>query len=85
MSQSDPDDPGAIYLLGAFWKAPLTGTNSKAGTLIYAASHFIGDGAAKDYAYGQTKCKSLATSNQIEAILNADSHRYFAENNPPLD
>jgi peptidyl-Lys metalloendopeptidase len=37
-----------------------------------------------DYAYGQTACKSLAIKNSNKAINNADSHEYFAENNPVL-
>jgi peptidyl-Lys metalloendopeptidase len=39
---------------------------------------------AQDYAYGQSAAKSLATSNPSNAIMNADSHEYFAENNPAL-
>ena len=35
-----------------------------------------------DYAYGQTACKKLATKTPNKAINNADSHEYFAENNP---
>ena len=30
-----PDDFGHIYLCGAFWDAPNTGTDSRAGTLIH--------------------------------------------------
>jgi len=84
MSQSDPDDFGSVYLCGAFWNAPETGTDSKAGTLIHETSHFTENGGTQDYAYGQTNCKSLATSSPDEAIFNADSHEYFTENNPFL-
>ncbi|KAF9051379.1 hypothetical protein BJ165DRAFT_1400905 [Panaeolus papilionaceus] len=75
---------GTIYLCGAFWNAPNTGTDSKAGTLIHEASHFTRNGGTQDYVYGQSGAKSLAISNSNQAVFNADSHEYFAENNPAL-
>ncbi|KAI1786570.1 metalloprotease, partial [Ganoderma leucocontextum] len=77
-----PDDFGVIYLWGAFWDAPNTGTDSRAGTLIHEASHFTVNGGTQDYVYGQTAAKSLAQSTPSEAVFNADNHEYFAENNP---
>ena len=71
-----------IYLCGAFWEAPNIGTDSRAGTLIHESSHFTLNGGTDDYAYGQTSCKALAISSPSRAIMNADSHEYFAENNP---
>ncbi|KAF9010206.1 peptidyl-Lys metalloendopeptidase [Cyathus striatus] len=79
-----PGTFGTIYLCGAFWSAPTTGTDSKSGTLIHESSHFTVNGGTQDYVYGQTSAKSLATSNPAHAILNADNHEYFAENNPSL-
>ncbi|KAF5316045.1 hypothetical protein D9619_006759 [Psilocybe cf. subviscida] len=79
-----PDSFGYIYLCGAFWGTPNTGTDSKGGTLIHEASHFTSNGGTDDYAYGQSNAKSLASSNPNEAIFNADSHEYYAENNPAL-
>ncbi len=35
-----------------------------------------------DYAYGHGNCAALATSNPANAVKNADSHEYFAENTP---
>ena len=32
--------------------------------------------------YGQAGAKSLAISNPANAVDNADSHEYFAENTP---
>ncbi|KAK7695330.1 hypothetical protein QCA50_002521 [Cerrena zonata] len=78
------DDFGTITLCGAFWNAPATGTDSKAGTLIHESSHFDVNGGTDDVVYGQTAAKSLATSNPANAVRNADSHEYFAENNPAL-
>ncbi|KAF9523095.1 peptidyl-Lys metalloendopeptidase [Crepidotus variabilis] len=77
-----PDTFGTIYLCGAFWSAPTTGTDSKGGTLIHESSHFTVNGGTDDYVYGQSAAKSLAKSNPGEAVFNADNHEYFAENNP---
>ncbi|CAE6453668.1 unnamed protein product [Rhizoctonia solani] len=77
-----PDQPGQVYLCDAFWNAPLTGTDSKAGTLVHEQTHFIENGGTQDYAYGQEKCRELAGTDPGTAIQNADSHEYFAENNP---
>ncbi len=77
-----PSQPYKIYLCGAFWKAPMTGTDSKGGTLVHETSHFTAVAGTQDYAYGQAAAKSLALSNPAQAIMNADSHEYFAENTP---
>ncbi|KAF4622412.1 hypothetical protein D9613_009121 [Agrocybe pediades] len=79
-----PDTFGYIYLCGAFWQAPTTGTDSKAGTIIHESSHFTSNGGTDDHVYGQTAAKSLAKSDPASAIDNADNHEYFAENNPSL-
>jgi len=84
-SWSDPSQFGTIYLCGAFWNAPNTGTDSRAGTIIHESSHFTNNGGTSDYAYGQTAAMQLAISNPSQAIFNADSHEYFAENNPAMD
>lgn len=76
------NQPYQIYVCNAFWSAPLTGTDSKAGTLIHEMSHFTVVAGTSDYAYGQSAAKSLATSNPARAVKNADSHEYFAENTP---
>ncbi|MFI1990926.1 M35 family metallo-endopeptidase [Actinoplanes sp. NPDC020271] len=74
-----PDDPYVIYLCNAFWTAPATGTDSKAGTLIHESSHFTVNGGTDDHAYGQTAAKQLAASNPGNAVDNADNYEYFAE------
>lgn len=79
-----PTQPYKVYLCSAFWSAPMTGTDSKAGTLIHELTHFTAVAGTNDYAYGQSAAASLATSNPAKAIKNADSHEYFAENNPVL-
>ncbi len=76
------NQPYKIYLCGAFWTAPLTGTDSKAGTLVHEMSHFNVVAGTDDWAYGQTAARNLALTEPTKAIDNADSHEYFAENTP---
>jgi len=78
----NPNQPYVITVCGAFWPAPATGTDSKAGTLVHEMSHFNVVASTDDNAYGQTACKALAQSNPAGALDNADSHEYFAENTP---
>jgi peptidyl-Lys metalloendopeptidase len=80
-----PNQPYTIYVCSAFWSAPLTGTDSKAGTLVHETSHFTVVAGTDDWAYGQSAAASLAISNPSQAIDNADSHEYFSENNPALN
>lgn len=77
-----PDAPYTVYLCGAFWQAPLYGTDSKAGTLVHESSHFTVLAGTDDYVYGQSGAKALAISNPDHAVMNADTHEYFAENTP---
>jgi len=80
-----PDSPYKIYVCGAFWSAPMTGTDSKGGTLVHEMSHFTVVAGTDDWAYGQTAAAALAKSSPTKAVDNADSHEYFAENNPYLN
>jgi peptidyl-Lys metalloendopeptidase len=77
-----PTQPYKIYVCNAFWSAPLTGTDSKGGTLVHEMSHFNAVAGTDDHAYGQSAAKSLASSSPTRALDNADSHEYFAENTP---
>jgi peptidyl-Lys metalloendopeptidase len=79
-----PTQPYVIYVCSVFWQAPLSGTDSKGGTLVHEMSHFNVVAATDDHAYGQSACKSLAISSPTSALGNADSHEYFAENTPAL-
>lgn len=79
-----PTKPYEIFLCNAFWTAPMTGTDSKAGTLVHEMSHFNVVAGTDDHVYGQAGCRSLATTSPDQAIDNADSHEYFAENTPAL-
>lgn len=80
-----PNQPYTIHVCNAFWSAPVTGTDSRAGTLIHEMSHFTVNGGTADNAYGQYAAKNLARSNPDKAVQNADSHEYYAENTPALN
>lgn len=77
-----PTRPYEIFVCRAFWSAPNTGTDSKAGTLVHEMSHFNIVAGTDDHVYGQAGAKSLAISDPAKAVDNADSHEYFAENTP---
>jgi len=79
-----PTKPYEIFLCKLFWTAPLTGTDSKAGTLVHETSHFNVVAGTDDHVYGQAACRQLARNNPTDAIDNADTHEYFAENTPVL-
>lgn len=77
-----PNKPYEIFVCKAFWSAPNTGTDSKAGTLVHEMSHFDIVANTDDVVYGQSGAKNLAISNADDAVRNADSHEYFSENTP---
>ena len=79
-----PTQPYTIHVCKAFWSAPMTGTDSKGGTLVHEMSHFNVVAGTDDWVYGQSGAASLAVSNPAQAIDNADSHEYFGENTPAL-
>jgi peptidyl-Lys metalloendopeptidase len=79
-----PTQPYTIYVCKAFWSAPMTGTDSKGGTLVHEMSHFNVVAGTDDWVYGQSGAASLAISDPSKAIDNADSHEYFGENTPAL-
>jgi peptidyl-Lys metalloendopeptidase len=62
----------------------MNGTDSMGGTLVHETSHFDKIASTEDTEYGQSDCKKLAKKSPKEAINNADSHEYFAENHPTL-
>lgn len=80
-----PTQPYKIYVCKAFWSAPMTGTDSKGGTLVHEMSHFNAVAGTDDWVYGQSGAASLAISDPNKAVDNADSHEYFSENTPALN
>ncbi|MDB5935086.1 MAG: peptidase [Massilia sp.] len=79
-----PTKPYVIHVCSAFWPAPMSGTDSKGGTLVHEMSHFNVVAATDDWVYGQPDAADLAISDPAKAIENADSHEYFGENMPAL-
>tara|TARA_R110000737_G_scaffold71575_1_gene100078 strand:- start:1760 stop:2815 length:1056 start_codon:yes stop_codon:yes gene_type:complete len=77
-----PTQPYKVYLCNAFWSANEFGTDSRAGTIVHELSHFNAVAGTDDVVYGQSGAQSLATSDPDQALNNADSHEYFAENTP---
>jgi peptidyl-Lys metalloendopeptidase len=69
-----------IWPCSAFWRAPASGRDSQAGTIVHELSHWYGTG---DHKYGCSDCKALAGSDPARAVLNADNVEYFAENACP--
>lgn len=76
-----PDQvPPTVYVCEGFWGAPMTGVDTKPGTLIHEMSHVLS--GTDDWAYGQFDAHALAVSNPALAIDNADNHEYYGEANP---
>jgi peptidyl-Lys metalloendopeptidase len=78
-----PAQPYTVYVCKAFWTAPLTGTDSRGGTMLHELSHFDIVAATDDHVYGQQGAAELARTDPARAVNNADSHEYFGENTPP--
>ncbi|CAM3818370.1 Deuterolysin metalloprotease (M35) family protein [Vibrio aerogenes CECT 7868] len=75
-----PNQPYHIHICNAFWGSPTKGTDSQSGTLVHEMSHFTVNGGTDDYVYGMSAVRSLAASSPDKAVMNADTHEYFAEN-----
>jgi uncharacterized Zn-binding protein involved in type VI secretion len=65
-----------VFLGKSFWKAPLTGKDSRAGTLVHELSHLRNVGKTEDYVYGNV-CELLAKCDPDAALFNADNFEYF--------
>ncbi|KAF9016861.1 zincin [Hymenopellis radicata] len=74
-----PSSYGEVYLCGYYWNAPATGSGSRADTIIHEGTHFPEVLGTDDYAYGESACKSLASSSPAKAYLNADNHAFFSD------
>ena len=77
-----PNQFGHVYLCNQYMLAEISGTDSKAGTIVHESSHFTANAGTRDLAYGKPRAMALATANATAAINNADSHEYFSENTP---
>ncbi|WP_318218783.1 M35 family metallo-endopeptidase [Streptomyces sp. SCL15-6] len=66
-----------VWFCSGFWSAPVTGTDSKLGTVVHELSHAVC--STDDLVYGESGAHTLASTNPANAIRNADNHEYFAE------
>lgn len=74
----------AVYLCKAYIRAPLTGCDSKIGTLFHELTHAVADTddcKNKDgqTCYGRKLCRRLAIEEPGMAVRNADSYEFFME------
>lgn len=74
-----PGPPAEIQVCKAFWSAAPSGGRSRAGSLIQAASALPGTGGAEALAASQLEATTLAGQRPADAIRNAATYRYFAE------
>lgn len=81
----NPGQPYQITLCASFWSSPEIGTNSRAGTLVHEMSHFTAVAGTLDHVYSQVFSRANARYIPTKAIQNADSYRYYAENDPQLE
>ena len=73
-----------MNICGAFWRAPLLGTDSRAGTIVHELSHFDIVAGTDDFASNQAGIRSLAINQPDNAVRAANAFEYFAENTPFL-
>ena len=73
-----PSHRGVMIFLGQeFFSSPLSGTDSKSGTVLHELSHLIGQ--TDDFVYGLQNALFLAHKNHLKALANADNFEYWAE------
>jgi len=65
-----------IWFCDAFWAAPNTGTDSRAGTVVHEHTH--ASAGTDDIQYGQEGCQQLAKTRPNDSVMNADTHEYYA-------
>jgi len=84
----NPNDTEHTIFVGTkFFSAPMTGSDSKAGTLVHEMSHFTDIGGTVDMIdgktiYGVSASHALASTNSAGALKHADSFEYYLENTP---
>ena len=75
-----PDDNSfKIFLGNKFWKANITGKDSRGGVIVHELSHSNSIGKTFDYVRGEEDCLLLSESDPKDALYNADSFEYFIE------
>ena len=66
-----------IYLCPEYETLPITGTDTKPGTIVHEYTHKSFN--SEDLQYGVQNCLMLAKNDPDSAINNADNYEYFSE------
>ena len=67
-----------VGFCAGFFRASLTGEDSRMGTVIHELSHLAAQ--TQDHAYGRTNARALSSAKQgNRAADNADTYEYFIE------
>jgi peptidyl-Lys metalloendopeptidase len=77
--QVDPARPNHIEVCDGFWTRPLSGLNSRSGAVVGAVSRFGGVAGSEELSTNSTIAMKMAEDDPVQAIKNAQSYRYFAE------
>ncbi len=68
---------GLLGLCPAFFRARMTGFDSRWGILVHEVSHLVA--GTRDHAYGRRSAMALAANEPARAAQNADNFEYFVE------
>jgi peptidyl-Lys metalloendopeptidase len=71
---------GLLGLCPAFFRASLTGFDSRWGILVHEVTHLAA--GTRDHAYGRRAAAVLAKDEPERAAQNADNYEYFLETLP---
>lgn len=77
--QVDPARPNHIKVCDSFWTRPLSGLNSRSGAVVGAVSRFAGVAGSEELSTSSMLAMKMAEDDPVQAIKNAQSYRYFAE------
>ncbi|MFT5261272.1 MAG: peptidyl-Lys metalloendopeptidase [Saprospiraceae bacterium] len=78
------NDEYNVHICQNTFSLGVTGSDTRAGTIIHELSHFTVLGGTDDHGYGYNTALSLAISNPSNAVDNAENYLFFAENIPNL-
>lgn len=84
-----PDEPYLVHICPNFFTMPtvaelIPGTpksddGTRGGTFIHEITHFLVVADTDDICYTRTECERMALRRPLDALNNADSYQYFAE------
>lgn len=84
-----PDAPYLIHFCQSYFRLPgvdalrpddrRSENGTREGTIIHEVTHFMHVAATEDHCYSRSLCSEMAMRHPRNAIDNADSYQYFAE------